>query len=75
MPIREVGVSEFKAKCAHLLKRAQRTKQMVRVTRYGRTLVFVTPSAPQPDRTDWIGSMMGKIQILGNIISPAKRWG
>jgi prevent-host-death family protein len=68
--MKEVTISEFKAKCFSLLDRVQKTKQPLRVTRFGKPIVDIVPTAPQPSRTDWIGSMKGTFQILGDIVSP-----
>jgi prevent-host-death family protein len=68
--MKEVAISEFKAKCLSLLDQVQKTKQPIRITRRGRPVAEVGP--PTPVRSnDWMGSMKGKSKILGDIISPA----
>jgi prevent-host-death family protein len=68
--MREVAISEFKAKCLALLDQVQKTKKPIRITRRGRPVAeIVPPSAVRSN--DWIGSMRGKSKILGDIISPA----
>jgi prevent-host-death family protein len=68
--MKEVAISEFKAKCLALLDQVQKTKKPIRVTRFGKPIAEVVP--PSPVRSnDWIGSMKGKSKILGDIISPA----
>ena len=68
--MKEVAISEFKAKCLSLLDQVQKTKQSIRITRRGRPVAEVGP--PTPVRSnDWMGSMKGKSKILGDIISPA----
>ena len=68
--MKEIAISEFKAKCLAILDQVQKTKQPIRITRRGRPIAEV--SAPKPtDNRDWIGSMKGKSKILGDIISPA----
>jgi prevent-host-death family protein len=69
--MKEVTISEFKAKCFSLLNQVQKTKQPLRVTRFGKPIADIMPTAPQPSRADWFGSMKDEIQILGDIISPA----
>jgi len=70
MVMKEVAISEFKAKCLALLDQVQKTKKPILVTRRGRPVAEVVP--PSPVRSDdWIGSMAGKSKILGDIISPA----
>jgi prevent-host-death family protein len=68
--MKEVAISEFKAKCLALLDQVQKTKQPILVTRRGRPVAEVGPPKPTETR-DWIGSMKGKSKILGDIISPA----
>jgi prevent-host-death family protein len=68
--MKEVAISEFKAKCLALLDEVQKTKQPIRVTRRGRPIAEVGPHSPTNNR-DWIGSMKGKSKILGDIVSPA----
>jgi prevent-host-death family protein len=68
--MKEVAISEFKAKCLALLDEVQKTKQPIRITRRGCPIAEVGPPSPTNNR-DWIGSMKGKSKILGDIISPA----
>lgn len=68
--MKEVAISEFKAKCLAILDEVQKTKQPIRVTRRGRPIAeVVPPCAVRSD--DWMGSMKGRMEILGDIISPA----
>jgi len=68
--MKEVAISEFKAKCLALLQEVQKTKKPIRVTRFGRAVAeIVPPSAESPK--DWLGSMQGDIEIVGDIVSPA----
>jgi len=67
----EVAISEFKAKCLALLEQVRRTRQPIRITRHGKPIAEVVPPSPVEDRSAWMGSMKGKMEILGDIISPA----
>jgi prevent-host-death family protein len=70
MHMKEVAVSEFKAKCLALLQQVQKTKKPIRVTRFGKPVAeIVPPSAESPK--DWLGSMKREIEIVGDIVSPA----
>jgi prevent-host-death family protein len=69
--MKEVTISEFKAKCFSLLNQVRKTKQPLRVTRFGKPIADIMPTAPQPSRADWFGSMKDTIEILGDIVSPA----
>jgi prevent-host-death family protein len=68
--MREVAISEFKAKCLALLDQVQKTKKPLRVTRFGKPIAEVVPPSPVL-AADWMGSMKGRIEILGDIVSPA----
>jgi prevent-host-death family protein len=68
--MKEVAISEFKAKCLALIDQVQKTKKPILITRRGKPVAEVVP--PTPVRSnDWIGSMRGTAKILGDIISPA----
>ena len=71
MVVREIAISEFKAKCLALLEQVRLTKQPIRVTRFGKPVAEVIPPLSVKARADWIGSMKGSMQIVGDIISPA----
>ena len=68
----EVSISEFKAKCLALLEQVRKTKQPLRVVRHGKPIVEIVPATEKIDRLEWIGSMKDSVEILGDIISPAK---
>lgn len=69
MVMKQVAISEFKAKCLKLLDEVNKTKQPLVVTKHGNPLAEVTPVSAQNDRS-WIGSMAGKIKITGDIVAP-----
>ena len=68
--MKEVAISEFKAKCLSLLDQVQKTKRPLRITRFGKPVAEVVPPSAQTS-ADWLGSMKDKIEILGDIVSPA----
>lgn len=69
--MKEVEISEFKAKCARLLKEVQSTRKPIRVTYLGKPVAEIIPALiPVDDRGSWIGSMKRKIEILCDIVSP-----
>jgi prevent-host-death family protein len=68
--MKEVAISEFKAKCLALLDEVQKTKQPLRITRRGKPVAEVTPPTPV-NHANWMGSMKGTGKILGDIVSPA----
>ncbi len=78
----EVSISEFKAKCLALLEQVNKTKKPLRITRHGKPVAEVVPPSSlqdrsawigsmKEDRSAWIGSMKDRMEILGDIISPA----
>jgi len=69
--MKEVAISEFKAKCLALLDQVQKTKKPIRVTRFGKPIAEVVPSPPEAGRVTWIGSMKHTMRIVGDIVSPA----
>jgi prevent-host-death family protein len=69
--VKEVAISEFKAKCLSLLEQVQKTRKPILVTRFGRPIAEVVPASPKAGPGDWIGSMKGTFDILGDIVSPA----
>jgi prevent-host-death family protein len=66
----EVAISEFKAKCLALLEQVRKTKKPIRVTRFGKPVAEVIPPTPSAEPADWLGSMAGTIEIVGDIVSP-----
>lgn len=69
-PIREIAISEFKAKCLSLLEEVSKTKTPLRVTRRGKLIAEVIPPSMDSEERDWIGSLADRIEIAGDIISP-----
>jgi prevent-host-death family protein len=68
--IREVSISEFKAKCLALLEEVDKTKISLLVTRRGRPIAEVIPTSPNMEERDWLGSMSDSIEITGDVVSP-----
>jgi prevent-host-death family protein len=67
--MKEVSISEFKAKCLGLIEQVDKTRQPLRITRYGRPIAEVVPSGPDRKRK-FLGDMEGTVEILGDIVSP-----
>ena len=68
--MKEVAISEFKAKCLAMLEEVQKTKESLLVTKFGKPLAEVIPPSPSRKEGSWLGSMRGEIQFLGDILSP-----
>ena len=69
--MKEVTISEFRTKCFSLLNQVQKTKKPLRVTRSGKPIADIAPTATRPSQAHWFGSMKGTIKILKDIVSPA----
>lgn len=67
-PARSMKASEFKAKCLEVMDDVARTGDSVVVTKRGKPVAKLCPIAP-PLSPLW-GCMKGRIEILGDIISP-----
>jgi prevent-host-death family protein len=68
--MKQVAISEFKAKCLFLIDQVQKTKTPLVITKFGKPVAEVIPSFPKPT-ADWMGSMKDSMKILGDIVSPA----
>lgn len=64
-------ISKFKATCLSVLKRVQRTRKPVLVTKFGEPIAEVVPPRPRPRPKRWLGDMAETVRILGDIIAPA----
>jgi prevent-host-death family protein len=68
--MKEVAISEFKAKCLAIVDEVQKTKHPIRITKFGKPVAELVPVAPKLPK-DLFGFMKGKMDIVGDIISPA----
>lgn len=67
--MKEVAISEFKAKCLALLEQVQKTRKPIRITKRGKPIAEVVPASPE-SRRNWLGCMKGTAEIVGDIVSP-----
>ncbi len=67
----KMAISKFKATCLAVLKRVQRTRQPIVITKFGKPVAEIVPPSPAPSRGSWLGCMEGTAQIIGDVISPA----
>lgn len=75
--MKEIAISEFKAKCLGLLEQVRKTRKPIRITRFGKPVAEVVPPSPQEPAGRRLGSMVGTGRILGDIvgsISPDSDW-
>jgi prevent-host-death family protein len=69
--VEEIPISKFKATCLAVLQRVRRTRQPIRITRFGEPVAEVVPPAARPANEDWMGSMAGTARLSGDIVAPA----
>lgn len=68
--IQRIAISEFKAKCLAMLEQVNKTKLPLRVTRRGKPIADVVPASSESGERNWMGSMAGRMEITGDIVSP-----
>lgn len=68
--MKEIAISEFKAKCLSLLEEVGKTKKPLLVTKFGKPIAEVNPPSLDQASRSWVGSMKGDIKFLGDIVSP-----
>lgn len=72
--MKEVAISEFKAKCLGILEEVRKTRRPIRVTRFGKPVAEVVPPSPEKGKGRRLGSMVGTGEILGDIVGPTGSW-
>ena len=65
---RTIKASEFKAKCLKLMDEVAESGEEIVITKNGRPVARLV--AYKAKKNKWIGADEGKIEILGDIISP-----
>lgn len=68
-----IAISKFKATCLATLERVRRTGRPIRVTRFGKPVADIVPTAPEPAVKGWLGSMRDTGRIVGDITEPSSR--
>jgi prevent-host-death family protein len=68
--MKEVAISEFKAKCLGMLEEVRKTRKPIRVTRFGKPVAEVIPPSPEKGTGTWLGCMRGTGRIVGDIVGP-----
>jgi prevent-host-death family protein len=69
--MRRVSVSRFRATCLAVLRRVQRTGRPVLITRFGEPVAAIIPSSRLAAHGAWLGSMVGRATIVGDVVGPA----
>lgn len=68
--MKEIAISEFKAKCLGILEEVRKTRKPVRVTRFGEPIAEVIPPSPGKPERRRLGTMVGTGEILEDIVGP-----
>jgi len=66
--MREIAVSEFKAKCLGLIEEVRKTRKPIRLTRFGAPVAQLIPEPPKKPKGRRLGCMAGTGEILGDIV-------
>jgi prevent-host-death family protein len=72
--MKEVAISEFKAKCLGMLEEVRKTRKPIRVTRFGKPVAEVVPPSPANPTGRRLGRMAGTMEIMGDIVGPTGSW-
>lgn len=67
--MKEMRASVFKSRCLKVMDRVKATGEPVIVTKRGKPVVKVIPA--EPEKNDLFGFMKGRMEIVGDIESPA----
>jgi prevent-host-death family protein len=68
--MKEVAVSEFKAKCLGLIEEVRKTRKPIRLTRFGKPVAELIPPSPVKTAGRRLGTGAGTAEILGDIVGP-----
>jgi prevent-host-death family protein len=68
--MKTMAAGEFKAKCLKVMDRVNATREPVIITKKGRPVAKLVPADPIPK--DSLGSLVGIIEIVGDIESPVE---
>ena len=66
--MKEIGISEFEAKCIDELKKVQRTGEPLLVTLHKRPIATVNPYREERPSNRELGKLRGRITIHGDIV-------
>jgi len=76
MKIKTIPAGQFKARCLAIMDEVQAKRQAVVITKRGKPVAKLIPAEQEKD--DIFGFFQGKIEIKGDIVSPAfspEEWG
>jgi prevent-host-death family protein len=68
--MKKMAAGEFKAQCLKVMDRVKTTREPVLITKKGRPVAKLVPV--DPITQDALGSLVGTIEIVGDIESPVE---
>jgi prevent-host-death family protein len=68
--MKQIGASDFKARCLAILDEVARTGEPVQVLKRGKVVARLVP-ALEPDAEHPQSTLAGSVTILGDVLSPA----
>ncbi|MFZ0804880.1 MAG: type II toxin-antitoxin system Phd/YefM family antitoxin [Candidatus Sulfotelmatobacter sp.] len=66
--MKTIAAGEFKARCLQVMEDVRTKRTTVLITKRGKPLAKLVPPDEQP--SDVLGCLAGKVEILGDIVSP-----
>jgi prevent-host-death family protein len=66
--MKSIPAARFKAQCLRVMEEVRSKRSAVLITKRGKPLAKLIPAEDESD--DIFGSLAGKIEILGDIVSP-----
>lgn len=66
--MKTMAASEFKARCLQVMEQVRSTRAPVVITKRGKPVAKLMPPDEAPARA--LGRLAGRIEILGDIVSP-----
>ena len=66
--MKTMAAGKFKAQCLKIMDRVNATREPVIITKKGKPVAKLVPADPNPQ--DALGSLVGIIEIVGDIESP-----
>jgi prevent-host-death family protein len=72
--MKEVAISKFKAECLEMIEQVHKTKQPIRVTRFGKPVADVVPPSPEATSGDWIGATSWKFWAIVSPTTEPEDW-
>ena len=68
--MKEIAVSEFKAKCLGLIEEVRKTRKPIRLTKFGEPVAELIPASPEKTSGRRLGTGAATTEILGDIVGP-----